>query len=200
MQKIFVVNGSYRENGIIDQTVDVMIQTLYAAGVETETLWLRRFPVDFCLNCRSCTQQPGPMPGACVLSDGMHEVIEKLEEADGYIFASPTNFGSATALYKRFLERLIPYAYWPWGERAPIYRKAGGRRKSALLVASSAAPEIIGRLFYSTLKQLKMGAKVVGADTVGTLFTGAIAPQRDPLLPQRTRVKAEKLAKKLIVS
>ncbi|WP_457595531.1 flavodoxin family protein [Hydrogenimonas sp.] len=199
MQKIFIVNGSYRDNGITDQTLEIMTRTLQAAGAETETLWLRRFPLDFCLNCRSCTQQPGPMPGLCVLSDGMHEVIEKLEEADGYIFASPTNFGSATALYKRFLERLIPYAYWPWGERAPEYRRAGGRRKSALLVASSAAPEIVGRLFYSTLKQLGMGAKAVGADTVGTLFAGAVAPQRDPLLPQRTRAKAEKLARKLIV-
>jgi hypothetical protein len=39
---------------------------------------------------------------------------------------------------------------------------------------------MLGRLIYGTHKQLKMTAQRIGANTVGTLFTGLIA--KDPQL------------------
>ena len=67
-----------------------------------------------------------------------------------------------------------------------------------MLISSSAAPGMMGRWFFRTAKQLKMTAKVIGADPVGTLFTGLIAIEPDAEYPQRMRNKAEVLAKKLI--
>ena len=64
---------------------------------------LREHPIGFCLNCRECTQQPGTAPGQCVQHDGMAELVRKIEVADAFILASPTNFSSATALFKRFI-------------------------------------------------------------------------------------------------
>lgn len=43
-----------------------------------------------------------------------------------------------------------------------------------------------------------MVAKTIGAETVGTMFTGMIAKEEYPILPLKTKKKAEKLAKKLI--
>ena len=196
--KILVINGSYRDDGITDQAVDVAAATLRAAGAELETVVLREYPIEFCLNCRECTQTPGGAPGACVLHDGMQALIDKIEQADAYIIASPTNFGSVTAVFKRFMERLVPYTYWPWGASYPKYRKADARKKKAVLISSCAAPGLFGRFLYGTHTQLKTAARIIGAETVGTVFTGLIAKARDQRLSERGRAKAEEVAMRLV--
>ena len=196
--RVLSINGSYRDDGITDQAITAAVGALRASGAEVETIELRNYPIEFCLNCRACTQEPGDAPGRCVHDDGMRELVEKIEQADAYILAAPTNFDSVTAIFKRFMERLVVYAYWPWGASAPAFRKAKMQRKKAMLISSSAAPGMMGRWFFRTAKQLKMTAKVIGADPVGTLFTGLIAIEPDAEYPQRMRNKAEVLAKKLI--
>ena len=138
------------------------------------------------------------MPGGCVHRDGMQALIEKIEKADGYILAAPTNFGSVTAIFKRFMERLAVYAYWPWEMNGPRLRKAPATGKKAILISSSAAPGIIGRCFFGSEKQLKMTAKTIGAKSVGTLFIGMIARESRPKLADRVRAKIKVLAGKLV--
>jgi len=196
--KVLSINGSYRDNGITDQTVDAAIRVLTDLGAEVEDIQLREHQIEFCLNCRACTLVPGDSPGQCVLDDGMEELLEKIEQADGYILAAPTNFSSVTAVFKRFMERLIVYAYWPWGVNTPVFRKAKSPRKKAILISSCAAPGLLGRWTYSTEKQLKVTAQMIGANSVGTLFTGLIAGESGARLPERTRRRAETLVKKLI--
>lgn len=196
--KILVINGSYRNDGITDQTIDVVVQTLTEAGAEIDTVLLRDYPIAFCLNCRECTQQPGGNPGLCVQHDGMQALVDKIEAADAYILASPTNLGSVTAIFKRFMERLIVYTYWPWETNYPRFRKAQKPGKKALLISSCAAPGFFGRWMYSTAKQLKMAAQAIGADTCGTLLTGLISKKSKPSLPHKTKIKARALAVKLI--
>jgi NAD(P)H-dependent FMN reductase len=145
------VNGSYRDGGMTDQAVKALAQDIEASGIEVEIILLREYPIEFCLNCRACTQKPGSAPGECVHHDGMQELIDKIERADCYILAAPTYFGSVTANFKRFMERLVVYAYWPWDMNGPQYRKAQTPKKKALLVSSCAAPEILGRWLFGTL-------------------------------------------------
>ncbi|VAW70014.1 Iron-sulfur flavoprotein [hydrothermal vent metagenome] len=198
MNKILAINGSYRGNGITDQAIHEIARALVLAGAEVEIILLREYPVEFCLNCRECTQLAGDSPGKCVQHDGMEELINKIELADGYILASPTNFGSATAIFKRFMERLIVYAYWPWGMNSPRLRKENAPEKKAILVSSCAAPGIIGRLMYGTHKQLKKTAQVIGANTVGTLFIGLIAKESHQTLTERNQKKLKSIVKKLL--
>jgi multimeric flavodoxin WrbA len=196
--KILVINGSYRDDGITDQAVEVAVEALNNAGAETEVINLREYPIEFCLNCRECTQPPGTRPGKCVLDDGMHALIDKIEASQGYILASPTNFDSVTALFKRFMERLVAYAYWPWDKPYPKFRKQGMARKKALLISSSAAPSWLGRWMFGTSKQLNTAARTIGADPVGTLFTGLASTEKHKRLPQKTVARARQLAVKLI--
>lgn len=128
----------------------------------------------------------------------MKELIEKIERADCYIFATPTNMGSVTAIFKRFMERLVVYAYWPWDMNGPQFRKAQETKKKALLVSSCAAPGILGRWLFGTEKQLKLTAKTIGAEVVGTLFTGMIAKAQHPKLPKIVRARIKTLAGKLV--
>ena len=198
MTKVLAIDGSYRANGITDQVIDVMAETLRASGALVEVVTLRSYPIEFCLNCRECTQEIGHQPAQCVLSDGMQELIDKIERSDGYILASPTNFGTITALYKRFMERLVVYAYWPWEMNAPKYRKALLPRKKAVLVSSCAAPGIAGRWLYNSRKQLKTTARTIGAETVGTLFAGLVSKEPRPKVSERIEARARIVAAKLL--
>ena len=198
MTRILAINGSYRDDGITDQAVTILVEALRKAGAEVEVIQLRDYPIEFCLNCRECTQQPGEAPGQCVQHDGMQALVDRIETADAFILASPTNFGSVTAIFKRFMERLVVYAYWPWEMNAPQYRKANAPRKKAVILSSCAAPGIMGRWFYGTHKQLKKTAQTIGAETVGSVFTGLIAREAHPDLPETANRKIRGLAKKLL--
>ena len=198
MTRILVINGSYREKGVTDRTLAVMIDAVETAGATVESVVLRDRPIGFCLNCRECTQHPGEAPGFCVQVDGMGELVAAIERADGFILASPTNFGSVTALFKRFMERLVVYAYWPWGAPAPRLRKRGQRPKQAVLVSSCAAPGLLGRLVYGTRGQLKTAAETIGARVVATCFAGFVSSTPQPELPQRTKRRAQAAARRLV--
>lgn len=198
MKKILAINGSYRDDGITDQAVNYMLRAAKAFGAEVELVLLRDYPIEFCLNCRECTQLPGDMPAECVQHDGMKQLVDRIEWADGYILAAPTNFGSVTAIFKRFMERLVVYAYWSWDMNAPKYRKANTTKKKAVLISSCAAPGILGRWLYGTHGQLKMTAKTIGAETVGTIFTGMVSKQPHAELPEKVNSKIITLVEKLV--
>lgn len=195
--RILAINGSYREGGITDQTLEVMRRTLTDSGHEVIVVPLRERDIGFCRNCRVCTQQPGPAPGRCVQEDAMAELIDQIETCDACILAAPTNFGAVNALFKRFMERLIVFAYWPWGSPAPKPRRNGGR-KPTLLISSSAAPGVMGRWLFGSVKQLREAAKVIGGRVRGTCFTGLAATDPNLRLNARQRRKAARLARRLV--
>lgn len=195
--KLLAIAGSYRDDGIIDQAVEVAARTAREAGAQVEVVQLRDYPIEFCRNCRECTQSPGESPGECVQEDGMRALIDRIEAADGFILAAPTNFYSVTALYKRFMERLVVYAYWPWSMHAPQFRKKTGAKK-ALVIASAAAPAFMGRLFYGTSKQLRMTAKTLGAKPVGDIFLGLVAGEPRTRLSSREKANIERAVARLL--
>ncbi len=196
--RILVINGSYRDDGITDQAVDVAVQTLKIAGARTEVINLREYPLEFCHNCRECTLQPGSAPGRCVIDDGMNDLVARIEASDGYILAAPTNFNTVTAVFKRFMERLVVYAYWPWDRPTPDFRKAGVAKKPALLISSSAAPGFLGRWLFSSLRQLRAAARTIGARPVGTLFTGLVSREKHQRLSPQAVAQTRALAQRLI--
>lgn len=197
-RKILAINGSYRNGGVTDQTVTALLEDVAATGADVEHIKLRDYPIEFCLNCRECMQQPGHAPGRCVRNDGMAELVQKIEDADAYVLAAPTNFSSVTALFKRFSERLAVYGYWPWGKPAPVFRKSKMPKKPVLLVSSCAAPGLLGKLTYVTNRNLKVAAKTIGGKVVGSMVTGLISQEREPGLPNRTRRRARSLAPRLL--
>ena len=151
-KQVLIINGSYRKEGFTDLMLGIMKEQLEKAGITVETILLRETPIEFCLNCRNCTQTEGNMPGECAIDDGMRAVIEKLEAADGYIFASPTNYGTVTALFKRFLERMTVFGYWPWGTPAPVYRKKESKAEVQKVSAKVSREE--GARFWALLAHL----------------------------------------------
>lgn len=194
--KVTALVGTYRKGGVVDSAVDLILASAKDAGAETQKIYLIDKHIDFCTNCRTCTQQEGSARGQCPLNDAMKEILEELESSEAIILASPMNFWTVTAVMKRFLERLVCYAYWPWGTHAPRMRTTA-KTKRALVVISSAAPAFLARWMTGMVGLLKSCAGVLGAKTVGVLWIGlaAASPQQD--LAPRIQKKARRLGKKL---
>ena len=195
--RITAIVGSYRKGGIIDQTVEEMLASARAEGAETTKIYLVDTRIEFCTNCRLCVQQDGAARGVCPIADQMVEVLDQIEASDAIILASPTNFATVTALMKRFMERLVCYAYWPWGAVGPKVRNRKMPRR-AVLVASSAAPALLARLGTPIVRLLKKAAALLGARTVGVLFVGMAARENRQDPGERIRKKARLLGKKLV--
>jgi multimeric flavodoxin WrbA len=195
-KKIIAIVGSYRKGGIVERAVDAILNAAAEKGAETETVRLMDRRIEFCLNCRKCTQQEGPQRGACVHRDDMDELLKKIEEADGLVLASPVNFFGVTAVTQRFIERLVCYAFWPWG-RPGLAVRVKDRGLKAVLVTSSAMPASLGRVFTRSLGGLKRAAQTLGAKPAGTLFIGKAALQEKQDLPQAILDKARKLGYEL---
>jgi multimeric flavodoxin WrbA len=196
-KKIVAIDGSYRRGGTIAQAVDAAAGAAQAGGADVRVFRLAEKNVLFCDNCRACAQAPGTKRGHCPLVDDMNEMLDAIEAADGLILAAPVNCFNVNALTRRFMERMTPYAHWPWGTMAPAMRLKAGAKK-AVLITSSAMPSFFGRLATGAMRALKFIALGFGARTAGTLFIGLASMEPKPPLPPRDRRLAENLGRVLL--
>jgi len=196
-EKVLLVNASYRKDGNISQAIIFCTKLLEEKNILYEIVDLKEYKIEFCTNCRSCTQNMGNSPGKCIHNDEMSKIIKKIEDSKYYIFASPTNFFTVTAIFKRFLERLVVYGYWPWSKKSPKFRKEDENEKYGILIASSAMPSLMARVFTSTIKLLNQALKCVGAKKVGTLYMGIVA-KKNPRLEKHHKEKLVDLVNELI--
>ena len=194
--KVTAILGTYRKDGVIDSAVEEILASAREAGAETSKIYLIDRDIEFCTNCRVCTQQEGDSRGQCLLQDDIKQLLDEIERSDSIVLASPMNFWTVTAVMKRFMERLICYAYWPWGKAGPKLRKRL-KTKRAVVVASSAAPSLLARLMTKMVGLMKGCAKLLGAKTVDVLFIGLAAGEQKPDIGARARKKARRLGKKL---
>lgn len=195
--KILAISGSYRRGATIDQAVEAAAAGARSAGAEVQVVRLADSEIRFCDNCRACMQEPGEARGGCRIADGMAAILDAADGADGYILGAPVNCFNANALTRAFLERLGPYAWWPWGAKAPKMRKKAGSKR-AVLITSSAMPSLFGRLFTGSLRALKFAAAAFGAKVAGTLFIGMSSSEPRPELPAGDRLRAERLGRRLV--
>jgi multimeric flavodoxin WrbA len=194
--KVVAILGTYRRDGATAQAVEAILAGARERGATTTTIYLLDHPIEFCRNCRTCTQLEGVRRGACPQLDSLDLILDDLDTADSIILASPVNFFNVTALMRRFLERLVRYAYWPWGMLAPSERITH-KTKKAVIVLSSAAPMILTRLFTGAPKALKTAASLLGAHTVDTLYLGLAAKSADIKLSPQTLSRARDLGTRL---
>lgn len=195
-KKITAVVGTYRRGGTIDRVVDLVLEAAEEAGAETARIRLADRKIEFCRNCRACTQEPGEARGRCVIDDDTAAILDALEGSDAIILASPMNFGTVTALSKAFIERLICYAYWPWGAASPKMRVKKGRKR-ALLIGSSAAPAFLGKRSGGMVKLLESAARTLGARKSELLFVGFAAMKEGGGIWWPVKRKARRLGRKL---
>jgi len=194
---IIGIVGSYRKGRVIDSAVTEILKGAESVGAKTVKIYLIDKQIEFCNNCRTCMQEPGEKRGECVHDDDMEEILQQIDEADGYVLGSPVNLGTVTAIMKQFMERLAVYAYWPWGKIAPKFRNEKLNKK-AVIVTSFTPPAWIGRLILpGAPKALKYIAKVLGARVLKVLYFGMVAGKPEAGIDEKSLRRAFKAGKEL---
>jgi putative NADPH-quinone reductase len=194
--RVVAIVGSYRKGGVADRTVEAVLEGARVLGAQTRTFHLTDQHIEFCRNCRECTQQPGAERGRCSQQDDLEPMLREIEAADAVVLASPVNYYNVTAIFRRFLERLLGYVYWPWGQNGPALRNKRRPRK-AVLVASTAMPGFLIPLATGAPRALRVAARMLGAEPVGKLWVGLAAGKPRHTLSARTLERARRLGMKL---
>jgi multimeric flavodoxin WrbA len=188
-KKILGIVGSYREGGVIDILVTEVLAAAAEKGAQTTKLYLKDSHIEFCTNCRTCTQVAGTEPGKCIHQDDMQNILNLYFDSDAIVLGAPVNFFNVNALTRRFMERLACFSHWPWGARGPQMRTTAKNRQ-AVLITSSAMPAFLGKIFTGALRALKTTAITMGAKPVTSIFVGMIALQERPAIPEKAIRKA----------
>lgn len=194
--RVVAIVGSYRKGGSTETAVEAVLEGARSRGAVTQMIRLSERPLEFCTNCRKCTQEPGEQRAKCSQQDGLEQILSAVDAADAIVLASPVNYYNVTAIFHRFQERLLGYTYWPWGQNAPQLRSKLQRRK-AVLVASSGVPGFLIPLATGAARALRITANMLGAKTVGKLWIGLTAGEPQHKLSPRTLARARQIGMKL---
>jgi NAD(P)H-dependent FMN reductase len=195
-KKVVAIVGSYRKGGTTDSAVEAILEGAREKGAQTQTYYLVCQHLEFCTNCRQCTQTPGEERGKCAQQDDLEMILTDIEAADAVVLGSSINYGGVTAVFRKFMERLIGFTYWPWGESMPKPRKKTLTRK-AVLVASSGMPGFFIPLFTGVARTLRLTAKMLGAKPVASLWIGLSAMEQNQQLSAKAKEQARRIGSKL---
>jgi hypothetical protein len=196
-RKVLGIVGSYRKGGAVDTLVSEALRSAQEAGAETAKIYLVDRHIEFCTNCRSCTQEPGPEPGPCLHDDEMRDLLGLCLAADGLVLGAPVNFYNVNALTRRFMERLVCLAYWPWESHGGPQMRRKAKTKRAVLITSAAMPALLVPLATGALRALRTVADVLGARPVATVVAGLAGERERPKLSVRTLAKARSVGRRL---
>ena len=106
--KILAICGSPRKG----ETFKVLnsIKEEYP-DIDYEILMLKDMNLKDCFGCYACINRG---PEKCPLKDDRDVILKKMEDADGVVFATPTNTRHITALMKKFMDKLGYIAHRPY--------------------------------------------------------------------------------------
>ncbi len=106
--KITVFNGSPRgEKGNTNFMVKEFLAGAKEAGAEVENIFLVKQKISHCLGCFHCWEKT---PGECIIKDDMSIFLEKFENSNIVVFATPLYVDNVSGIMKNFMDRLIPLA------------------------------------------------------------------------------------------
>ena len=198
-KKIVAIVGTYRKGRTIDTAVAEVLRGAQDRGAQTEKIYLIDKHIEFCTNCRSCTQEANAGPrGKCVQKDDLEGVLKSVDEAGGLVLASPTNCFNMTAIMRRFMERLVGYAYWPWNARSGPKMRVRKADKKAVTITSTACPAFIAKILMpGARKALKLTATTLGAKVQTSLFYGMVAKTPEATLREKDRRAAYEAGQRL---
>lgn len=101
--KVVAFNGSPRKEGNTFHAIQIVLNELEKAGIETEIIQVGNKPIRGCLACAKCVEKQDER--CSQTGDDVNEWIQKIKYADGIILGSPVHFASLGAAMKAFLDR-----------------------------------------------------------------------------------------------
>lgn len=201
---ILVINGSYRKGKTIDTLINKAIEGIKQvnSSIEVEKIYLIDKNIRYCTNCMTCRNDDPKKPIArCVIQDDMQEIYQKMDIADGYIFGTPVNCGTVTAVLKTFIERTV------WIFSKPGTKPIKGcpnprtnKKKTAMFIISSGiVPPFLRRFCDDASKLIKdMLECSFNTKIVANIYAGAVEKRGIPYYFDQVHKGGRKLAQNLM--
>ncbi len=111
--KVILVNGSPKANGCTYTALEEVAKALGNNGIETEIFHVGTEPIRGCMGCGACKKL-----GKCMYDDSVNAFLEKVKDADGFVFGSPVHYAAASGVLTSFLDRAF-YVGKPMFEYKP---------------------------------------------------------------------------------
>lgn len=102
-KKVLILSGSPRKGGNSDLLCDEFLRGAQESGHQVEKIFLRSKKVAPCNACYYCTKSGGE----CAIQDDMGEILDKMQDADVIVMASPVYFYSIDAQMKAVIDRSV---------------------------------------------------------------------------------------------
>ncbi len=177
--KVQAIIGTYRKGKTIDTLVDKAIEgAQLASGVSVEKIHLKDKDIKYCTNCMVCrNDDPTKHIAKCPIKDDMQDLNSLFAEADGYIFATPINCGTVTAVMKTFLERTV------WVHGRPGKRPINGcpeprsqtQKRAIIILSTGIVPPLLRRFCDDATSLIKSNCECsYNTKVIGTLYAGAV--------------------------
>ena len=103
IMKVLVIMGSLRKKNTYETIKKIENYHKQYSNCEYEYLFLKDQNLKLCTGCHNCITKGEDL---CPLKDDRDLIINKIEESDGIILASPTFSMNVTWIMKNFLDRL----------------------------------------------------------------------------------------------
>ena len=100
---VVAISGSARKDGNTAILVGKVFEELEKEGIDTELVQLAGQEVNGCVACFRCFANRDRR--CAVMGDFVNVCIEKMDQADGIILASPTYFATVTTELKALMDR-----------------------------------------------------------------------------------------------
>ena len=143
--KVMLINGSPHQKGCTYTALDEVSKILNTEGIETDFFWVGTKPLAGCIACGNCSRT-----GHCVFDDKVNEFLAIAGDYDGFIFASPVHFASASGAMTSFMDRVF-YTDLNAGNNA-FYLKPAAAVTSARRAGTTATFDQMNK--YFTLMQM----------------------------------------------
>ena len=167
-QRILLLNGSPRTNGLVSQWIAALDAEARAAGFTTETLRVASLDVSPCTGCMTCRST-----NRCVLpDDGAQHVLRAMQAADIVIIGTPTYWGNIPGTLKSVFDRIV---YGMMSEDSHARPRPLMKGKRAVVVTTCSTPWPFNRLFRQSqgaVNALREILRWSGIRLIGTIQQG----------------------------
>lgn len=155
-KKWIAVIGSARKGKNTELLVDYLIAGLRLKNIDIEKFVLDSKNISTCNGCEYCIKT-----GNCIIQDDITEIIKRMKEVDGYIFASPSYNYNITAQMKALIDRTFCLNDYTNGWKSRL----SPNKKSILVgVCGGKAKECMGYTIQGMHKSLsELGVEIIDA-------------------------------------
>ncbi len=132
MAQYLLINAGANNHGATQAILETVLQAI-PEGSQGELVCLGDCDIHYCRGCMACYET-----GRCVQQDGMDDLMERMDQADGIIFAAPSYWADVPGQCKVFIDRCTAY-----GDTNPYpghRRLRSGKRCYAIALRTGSRP------------------------------------------------------------